>query len=686
LLGDEWGSDDHFHFLLHDSNGAQVATTVNNFFNTYMNQWVLVRGVFIPGESVSLYINNELASQTTNNVPMSVGTSTGFRIGARTGNSTWAPWNGLIDEVIVIPAAVTPDSIWHFDEGDGSIAADSSMLANDGTLKNGVQWVSGHDGSALDFDGTNDYVEFSDTIDTTGAFSVEAWVKPEAAPSERGRVVAGTYAYNGGGSNARGWLLGDEWGSDDHFHFLLHDSNGAQVATTVNNFFSTYMNQWVLVKGVFIPGESISLYINNVLTSQTTNNVPMSVGTSTGFRIGARTGNSTWAPWNGLIDEVRVSPAVTELSAPTVERVTYTLDGKTVAVRVSGHPDGDANGLFYLHTDHLGSVTAMTDENGELVDDSVSRFYPFGAYRNEAPATNPDVSDRGFTGHKMNNTGGNDLGLVYMNARFYASELRRFISADTIVPDPGNPQAFNRYSYGYNNPVKYFDPSGHDVECWTDDNGADVSCINWVNQAIAILQADGGAEGIRLAKFFWSWANDPEKLLLIHAYEASSGSMFTRHFNKDMAGIWMGREVVKTLKKSQIALFGHELEHVSQGQSQAWSIQGEILAYQVEYRIRDAMFGVGQTINTRAAQSGDKRGYPYDANNYQDLLNARHGGFLDYDPYNQLLEPTLPWDQQLSHYTSQAGQYIAGRISQSAKQIEKEINALATNVIDWISQ
>jgi hypothetical protein len=39
--------------------------------------------------------------------------------------------------------------------------------------------------------------------------------------------------------------------------------------------------------------------------------------------------------------------------------------------------------------------------------------------------------------------------------------LGRFISADTIVPSPGNPQSLNRYAYTQNNPLKYTDPSGH---------------------------------------------------------------------------------------------------------------------------------------------------------------------------------------------------------------------------------
>ena len=41
--------------------------------------------------------------------------------------------------------------------------------------------------------------------------------------------------------------------------------------------------------------------------------------------------------------------------------------------------------------------------------------------------------------------------------------LGRFVQADTIVPEPGNPQSLNRYSYVENNPVRYTDPSGHCV-------------------------------------------------------------------------------------------------------------------------------------------------------------------------------------------------------------------------------
>jgi hypothetical protein len=43
--------------------------------------------------------------------------------------------------------------------------------------------------------------------------------------------------------------------------------------------------------------------------------------------------------------------------------------------------------------------------------------------------------------------------------------ISRFTQADTIVPGAGNPQSLNRYSYVYNNPLKYTDSSGHCPWC-----------------------------------------------------------------------------------------------------------------------------------------------------------------------------------------------------------------------------
>lgn len=67
------------------------------------------------------------------------------------------------------------------------------------------------------------------------------------------------------------------------------------------------------------------------------------------------------------------------------------------------------------------------------------------------------------------NDGG--IGLVSMGAREYDPLIGRFISADTIVPRPGDPQSFNRYAYARNSPLSRIDPSGHG-DCNVHSNSA----------------------------------------------------------------------------------------------------------------------------------------------------------------------------------------------------------------------
>jgi len=62
----------------------------------------------------------------------------------------------------------------------------------------------------------------------------------------------------------------------------------------------------------------------------------------------------------------------------------------------------------------------------------------------------------GFTMHKMLP----EFGLINMNGRMYDPALGRMLSPDNYIPNPRNPQAYNRYSYALNNPLKYVDPDG----------------------------------------------------------------------------------------------------------------------------------------------------------------------------------------------------------------------------------
>jgi pyocin large subunit-like protein len=45
-----------------------------------------------------------------------------------------------------------------------------------------------------------------------------------------------------------------------------------------------------------------------------------------------------------------------------------------------------------------------------------------------------------------------------------SSYINHFIQPDSLIPDPSNPQAWNRYSYVGNNPVNFNDPTGHQKE------------------------------------------------------------------------------------------------------------------------------------------------------------------------------------------------------------------------------
>ncbi len=68
-----------------------------------------------------------------------------------------------------------------------------------------------------------------------------------------------------------------------------------------------------------------------------------------------------------------------------------------------------------------------------------------------------DATPRGFTGHEMLD----DLGLVHMNGRIYDALLGRFLSADIVVQNPADLQAFNRYSYVLNRPLTLVEPTGY---------------------------------------------------------------------------------------------------------------------------------------------------------------------------------------------------------------------------------
>ena len=109
------------------------------------------------------------------------------------------------------------------------------------------------------------------------------------------------------------------------------------------------------------------------------------------------------------------------------------------------------NGLRYVLQDSLTSTSVTTDIAGATVGSI--KYFPFGGTRSTSGTLD---TDKKFTGQRLDQTG-----LYFYNARYYDATIGRFISPDTMVPNPANPQSLNRYSYCLNNPLRYNDPSGN---------------------------------------------------------------------------------------------------------------------------------------------------------------------------------------------------------------------------------
>jgi len=129
----------------------------------------------------------------------------------------------------------------------------------------------------------------------------------------------------------------------------------------------------------------------------------------------------------------------------------------------------EASTVTYRHFDSLGSIVAISDQNGN-VDGLRMSFDAWGQRRNPW-TTEPwrqwvsqpipgwssavmDITPRGYTGHEHLDR----HGLIHMNGRVYDPLLGRFLQADPFVEDVGT---LNRYTYVLNNPLSYSDPSGY---------------------------------------------------------------------------------------------------------------------------------------------------------------------------------------------------------------------------------
>ncbi len=184
--------------------------------------------------------------------------------------------------------------------------------------------------------------------------------------------------------------------------------------------------------------------------------------------------HSTWQDSNGK-EQTDITFYVGEYedvlpgNDPKYTRIERTrINDNVLHIRITTHLSTVQENIEFFHKDHLGSIEAITDQYGTILQKM--SFDAFGARRKtnwageltqaETETLLAEIgigTSRGYTGHEhLDRTG-----LIHMNGRVYDPTLGRFLSADPLVQAPYFSQSYNRYTYTFNNPLILTDPSGY---------------------------------------------------------------------------------------------------------------------------------------------------------------------------------------------------------------------------------
>lgn len=157
------------------------------------------------------------------------------------------------------PAAASGSLVgqWHFDEGAGTAAADSSGYGNNGTLAGSVAWVAGRFGSALQFNGAPGDVQVPDSpsLDPASGITVSAWVRSAGSPGTYRYVVAK------GADACIAASYGLYTGPSGGLEFYVSREHGTVYARSPDAGTGVWDGNWHLAVGTF-DGTTIRLYVD----------------------------------------------------------------------------------------------------------------------------------------------------------------------------------------------------------------------------------------------------------------------------------------------------------------------------------------------------------------------------------------------------------------------------------------
>ena len=192
---------------------------------------------------------------------------------------------------------------WKLDDGFGSTAADSSTNANNGTVYGEPQWVTGHDGGALWFDGTNDYVELPIgwVISSLSNSTFATWADFSNAGGGWQRI------FDFGNDTTTYMFLTPRMGTGGAMRFGI-TTQGGGAAEQVVTAASTLARGWHHVAVTINANQdTITLYLDGSVAAQNTaaTLTPSDLG-MTAFNWLGRSQYEADAYYTGLIDDFRI--------------------------------------------------------------------------------------------------------------------------------------------------------------------------------------------------------------------------------------------------------------------------------------------------------------------------------------------------------------------------------------------
>ncbi len=210
---------------------------------------------------------------------------------------------GIRSEQVLYSIEVKADCVagWAFNEGTGtSTAVAKGSITNNGTLTHGPTWTTGIRGNAIQFDGSDDYVNTSQssTFNLT-SYTISAWVNTTNTAGYQDIFENGGSAYNAGGYALT--IDRDIGGFAAVDCFTINATGGQyqQVQGTTN--MSSHKNEWHHLVCSF-DGTTTRLYVDGVQEGSDTTPVITMVTPPFATHIGAIAENSQY--FTGRIDEV----------------------------------------------------------------------------------------------------------------------------------------------------------------------------------------------------------------------------------------------------------------------------------------------------------------------------------------------------------------------------------------------